>query len=236
MAIGFPVKANYATGDVLTATNMNDLSGTLNTIQSVEYAAGKNKVINGDFFINQRAFSSTTANATFTVDRWQTALAGGTVTTSVQNFTLGAAPVAGYESKQFLQIVSTGQSASTDFASTRTYIESVRTLAGQTATLSFWAKATSGTPKIGATFEQRFGTGGSPSSEVLTVATAQTISTSWARYSFTINIPSIAGKTIGTTNDGYLGFLFLHLAELDLLGIQQMLVFKITLLGFGEFN
>jgi hypothetical protein len=30
MAIGFPVKANYAAGDILTAAQMNDLSGTLN--------------------------------------------------------------------------------------------------------------------------------------------------------------------------------------------------------------
>jgi hypothetical protein len=30
MATGFPVKANYATGDVLSAANMNDLAGTLN--------------------------------------------------------------------------------------------------------------------------------------------------------------------------------------------------------------
>lgn len=30
MATGFPTKANYVAGDVLTATNMNDLSGTLN--------------------------------------------------------------------------------------------------------------------------------------------------------------------------------------------------------------
>lgn len=32
MAAGFPVKANYVTGDVLTAANMNDLSGTVNLI------------------------------------------------------------------------------------------------------------------------------------------------------------------------------------------------------------
>jgi hypothetical protein len=32
MGAGFPVKANYATGDVLTATNMNDQAGTLNYI------------------------------------------------------------------------------------------------------------------------------------------------------------------------------------------------------------
>jgi hypothetical protein len=32
MAAGFPVKADYATGDVLSAVNMNDLSATLNYI------------------------------------------------------------------------------------------------------------------------------------------------------------------------------------------------------------
>jgi hypothetical protein len=32
MAAGWPTKANYATGDVLSATNMNDLSGTVNII------------------------------------------------------------------------------------------------------------------------------------------------------------------------------------------------------------
>ena len=53
MAVGFPVKDDYVTGEVLTASDMNDLSGTLNTIQSVEYAAGKNKIINGDFGIWQ---------------------------------------------------------------------------------------------------------------------------------------------------------------------------------------
>jgi len=32
MAAGFPTKANFATGDVLSATNMNDLAGTVNLI------------------------------------------------------------------------------------------------------------------------------------------------------------------------------------------------------------
>lgn len=32
MAAGFPTKANYASGDVLTAANMNDLAGTVNLI------------------------------------------------------------------------------------------------------------------------------------------------------------------------------------------------------------
>ena len=32
MAVGFPAKTNFATGEVLTATNMNDITGTLNLL------------------------------------------------------------------------------------------------------------------------------------------------------------------------------------------------------------
>ena len=65
-----------------------------------------------------------------------------------------------------------------------------------------WAKASTGTPKIGVSAVQFFGnTGGSPSASVISSGGTATISTSWARYSFTIAIPSIAGKTIATSND-----------------------------------
>jgi hypothetical protein len=54
--------------------------------------------------------------------------------------------------------------------------------------------------------QQYFGSGGSPSSEVITSPAVQAITSSWARYSFTVNVPSISGKTIGTTaNTSYLG-------------------------------
>lgn len=204
MAVGFPTKVNYATGDVLSATNMNDLSGTVNLLESAQYAAGKQKIINGDFSINQRAFTSTTTSGTYVFDRFLTSNVDGTVTYTPQTFTPGAAPVATYEATNFLQIVTTGQTLTTAQAAIFQRIESVRTFAGQTVTFSFWAKATSGTPNINVTLGQNFGTGGSPSATVSSVGTVQTITTSWARYSFTIAVPSISGKTIGTTNDGYL--------------------------------
>jgi hypothetical protein len=199
MAVGFPVKADYLTGDVLSAANMNDLSGTLNTIQSVEYAAGKNKIINGDFRFNQRAFTTTTISGTYGFDRFVLAAVDGTVTYTPQTFTAGAAPVAGYESSNFAQIVTTGQTLTTALAQLQQKIEDVRTFAGQTATFSFYAKANTGTPNIIVALTQNFGSGGSPSASVATVGTVKTITTSWARYSFTIAVPSISGKTVGTT-------------------------------------
>jgi hypothetical protein len=199
MAVGFPAKTNFATGDVLTATNMNDITGTLNLLQSTLYPAGRNKVINGDFNVNQRNFTSTTTSGTYGFDRWLYGYVDGTVTYTPQTFTPGAAPVAGYEGSTFAQLAVSGQTLTTAQSQINQRIESVRTLAGQTAIMSFWARATSGTPKVLVNIAQIFGTGGSPSATVQVQATAQTISTSWARYEFTVAIPSISGKTLGTT-------------------------------------
>jgi hypothetical protein len=180
-------------GDTLVA----DSSASTGLRWQGNFAAGKNKIINGDFNINQRAFSSTTTSGTYGFDRFQVASTDGTVTYSAQTFTVGAAPVAGYESVNFARLVSSGQTLTTARAILQQPIEDVRSFAGQTVTLSFWAKASTGTPSVAASFTQSFGTGGSAS--VDTAAGKTAITTSWARYSLTVAIPSISGKTIGTS-------------------------------------
>jgi hypothetical protein len=196
MTVGFPVKQDYATGDVLTAANLNDLAGTVNTIEApLGYAAGKNKIINGDFNINQRAFTSTTTNAAFTFDRFNTNATDGTTTFSAQTFTLGSEPLAGYNAVNYVRIETTGQTLTTALSSLAQKVEAVRTFAGETVTMSFYAKASSGTPNITAFAAQNFGSGGS--SIVFTGSTKKAITTSWAKYSFTIAVPSISGKTVG---------------------------------------
>lgn len=164
------------------------------------FVAGKNKIINGDFNINQRAFSSTTTSDSYGFDRWFAPLNDGTCTYSAQTFTSGAAPVAGYESANFARIVTTGQTLASARAALTQRMEDVRTFAGQTVTVSFWAKAATGTPSIAIEFAQNFGSGGSPSASVSAIGAVKVaITTSWVRYSSTISIPSISGKTIGTT-------------------------------------
>jgi hypothetical protein len=162
------------------------------------FVAGKNKIINGDFAINQRAFSSTTTYNTFGFDRFQLIGNGGTSTYSAQTFTPGTAPVAGYEAANFVRLVSSGQSASNHYTVLRYPVEDVRTFAGQTATLSFWAKANTGTPFVAGTIYQSFGTGGSTGAYNYASVKKLAITTSWERYSFTIPLSSISGKTIGT--------------------------------------
>jgi hypothetical protein len=171
-------------------------------------AAGKNKIINGDFGIWQRGTSFTPALNTFLADRFKTYMEGSGTTRSVtqQTFTLGTAPVSGYEGRFFLRYAQTvGPSAAIGNNLIWQSIEDVRTFAGQTVTFSFWAKAAATTVLDSVYAYQTFGTGGSPSGNVQTFfANSLSIGTSWTRYSFTAAIPSISGKTIGTNNDSTL--------------------------------
>jgi hypothetical protein len=206
MAVGLPAKVSYANGDVFSASDINDTNGTINLIgQTNNFYAAKNKIINGDFRFNQRSFTSNTTSGSYNFDRFLQQNSGGTFTVTPQTFTAGTAPVTGYESINFLRGITATQSAAGDYAIFSQRIEDVRTFANSTAVVSFWAKANTGTPKIGVELSQNFGSGGSPSAAVNTPLGSITLSTSWARYSVSVTVPSISGKTIGTTaNTSYL--------------------------------
>jgi hypothetical protein len=162
------------------------------------FAAGKNKIINGDFGVWQRGTSFTvTTTKTYTADRWTSEFGGtgATRTVSRQTFTPGTAPVAGYEGQFYLSYNrSVAGTSPGDYLTYR--VEDVRTFAGQTATISFWAKADASMSLSDITFYQEFGSGGSGTTT--TTTSAKTITTSWARYTTTVSVPSISGKTVGT--------------------------------------
>ena len=184
-------------------TLVADSSATTGLRYQGNFAAGKNKIINGDFRINQRAFSSTTTDGAFGFDRWFLATNGGT-TYSTQTFTPGTAPVTGYNGVNFARLVTTGQTGVTAYSILVQKIEDIRTIADQSVTVSFWAKSASGTPKIAIEFFNYFGSGGSPSASTQTYAGQVTLSTSWARYTVTVTLPSLSGKTLGTDNNSSL--------------------------------
>ena len=192
-------------GQVLTAdsTAATGLAWATPSGGSNTFYAGKNKLINADFRVNQRAFTSVTADGAFGFDRWALGTTFGT-TYSAQTFTPGTAPVAGYEGINFARIATSGQSGTNAISLLFQRMENVQTFAGQTVVTSFWAKANTGTPKVAVELQQNFGSGGSAT--VNTYAGQVTLSTSWARYSVSIAVPSISGKTVGTS-----GFLALQL-------------------------
>jgi hypothetical protein len=167
----------------------------------------KNKLINGGFDIWQRG-TSQTSSGYGSDDRWANETGGAsTKTHSQQAFTLGQTDVPG-NPRFFSRTVVTTGAASIDYIRKKQKIEDVRTLAGQTVTLSFWAKADS-SKNLAAEFVQYFGSGGSPSSAVTGLEpTLCALTTSWQQFVITADLPSISGKALGTDNNSCLRVVF----------------------------
>ena len=183
-------------------TIVADSSTSTGLRYQANFAAGKNKWINGDFGIWQRGNSfAVSTSLIYTADRFYTL--AGAATASRQTFTPGTAPVAGYEGQFYWNQTITANSQNYEFGSR---IENARTFAGQTTTVSFWARSTVGAQTMNIEPIQQFGTGGSPSSPVGTGGQTWTPNSSWQRFSFTFVMPSVSGKTFGTNNDSYIQF------------------------------
>jgi hypothetical protein len=183
--------------------------------------AGKNKIINGDFGVWARGTSFTPANDAYTADRFQVGY-NGTITTqtlSQQTFTPGTAPVAGYEGQYFLRWAITTNGTST-FRGIRQRIEDVRTFAGQTVSFSFWAKAASNLTLSSVQYAQVFGGGGSGTVEGSFTMNSLSVTTSWQRFTGTVTIPSVSGKTITTNSYLAINIYMPATGTLDLWGWQ----------------
>jgi hypothetical protein len=137
MPVGFPTKVNYATGDVLSATNMNDLSGTVNLLEGTQSAAAKNFLINGGFDIFQRGVSAT-QNA-FSADRWYGTTASGTATYARES------TIKPVDAQYSLKLTQTA--TSTTFINQAIETSNAILLAGKTVTYSYEA-ATSSTVNV----------------------------------------------------------------------------------------
>lgn len=74
--------------------------------------------------------------------------------------------------------------------------QGVRSLAGETVAISFWAKRSTTPVNIAVNLRQYFGSGGS--ADASTAALGQTpLTESWAQYTNSVTLPSVSGKTIG---------------------------------------
>ena len=172
------------------------------TVQSMG-DIGRNLLHNPLFNVAQRGAGGFTANAAYTADRWQIVFSGGSSTVALGAMPDGSRTQIGDEAATtYLNNNFAGTVGASDYNFLQQPIEGVRRLAGKTVTLSLYANAGSGTPKLGASIVQIFGTGGSPSAAVtVNGQPAFTLSTSWQRYSMTFTLPSSAGKTLGTAGN-----------------------------------
>jgi hypothetical protein len=191
-----------------TGTFSGAVSGTTGTFSgNVQMASAnggqlaglRNKIINGNMGIFQRGTTAVTTSGNYgPADRWVTLVVGDTFSTARGSFVSGDTLYDTGGAQFYTEIGVTSVANAANFTNIQQKIEDVRLLAGQTVTVSFWAKAAGSGLTIGLEITQQFGTGGSPSTQVTGTGQSQLLTTSWAQYTKTFTVPSINGKTIGT--------------------------------------
>jgi hypothetical protein len=185
----------------------------------ISQAISPNYIINGAFDFWQRGTSFTTFSQ-YTADRWRNvfSVAATTLSLTRQAFTAGELNAVGFGQPEFYlrhTITTLGSGTNPRLEQP---IEDVRNLANQTVTVSFYAKAdTASTQNV--ELVQVFGTGGSGS---VSVSSTYSVTTSWQRFSVTLALPSVSGKTIGANSHTLLR-IFQRAADgsvLDIWGVQ----------------
>jgi hypothetical protein len=158
----------------------------------------RNAIINGNFDFWQRRTSFSGSQSGFVADRWQTVVTGSTHDTSQQAFTVGQTAVPN-NPRFFCRVAAASVPGTGNFCYLRQPIEDVRTFAGQTCTVTFWAKADAAR-SIAVELMQQFGTLVTP--QVTGIgATKVTLGTSWQKITVTAQVPSIANKALGNDSD-----------------------------------
>ena len=165
--------------------------------------AGKNAIINGGFDYWQRGTSVFTSGGAYNADRWKFYQDGTAVTATITQQALAAGAIVGIDSPYCFQwsVTVAGTGATTNIL--YQLVEDVRTLAGQTAVLSFYAKSDATRTAIAPTVNQNFGSGGSGTVGATVTAVSgnpTSLTTSWQRFSYTVALASITGKTVGTSS------------------------------------
>ena len=203
-SITYPANTDLVTNG---ATQMQTIATGFDTVvyDQIEYTWGRNVVHNPVMTLNYRGSQRFTSPVSeFVVDRWRieksvapTSTPPAVTLAQLEYLTPQTGlPVWVPNAAQIL--VSGTTTGVTEYARMSQQIEDVTRLAGQTCKVSFYARATSGTPKIGVSIDQVYGSGGIPSGEDTGTGTAVTISTTWTRYTVTLTPATFVGKTIGT--------------------------------------
>lgn len=120
MAVGFPAKVNFATGDVLTASNMNDVTGTLNLLNP----SAKGTIFAASAANTPLAVAVGTNNQVLTADstvsagvKWATPTSGGMtlLSTTTLSGTSTSVTVSSNSYKNLVAYIYAGTTASGNF-------------------------------------------------------------------------------------------------------------------------
>ena len=194
MAVGFPTKANWAAGDVLTASQMDDLAGTLNTVQNFR---PWNAVLNSNMSVWQRGTSfAYSGSVAYNADRWCAYNSGTSMTISRQltNDTTNLPNI------QYCMRVQRNAAATNLNPNNVTQsFETINSIpfVGKTVTLSLYARCGSNYSSTGNILSVGLTSGTGTDQNFLSSYTGATtplfgnaaLTTTWQRFSYTGTVP-----------------------------------------------
>ncbi|HEL3784286.1 TPA: hypothetical protein UM046_002051 [Stenotrophomonas maltophilia] len=192
--------------------NFAEVYGGLDTVQTAVDGldgrmAGRNWLINGDFRLWQRgAVFPASAGTRYIADRWQANATGTKVAATREDVPPGGGQggrlLAG--SRHLLRLDVQSVAGAGNMALVQQRIEDVRSLAGRTVTISFKARSSVDDFRIGVELQQSYGTGGSTARD--SIGASVVLDTLWRWHQVTVEVPGLAGRTLGP--DSYLQLSF----------------------------
>ena len=199
MAVGFPTKANWAAGDVLTASQMDDLAGTVNTVQNFR---PWNPVLNSNMSVWQRGTTVATATTStaYQADRWQLIRPG--YTTGATAYRYATNDTTNLPNIQYCARVQRDSgNTSTLQLWWQQCFESINSVpfAGKTVTVSFYARKGADYSASGSTLgvalssgtgtDQNFSVSGYTGGTTV-ASTSAILTATWQRFTFTGTVPT----------------------------------------------
>jgi hypothetical protein len=191
-----------ATNPAIVLATDGSAAGNFSSSNGGPLAGFRNRIINGNFDSWQRGTSfSNPADGAYTADRWVIFYdgSGATRTVSQQIFNPGSTEAA-LGAPFFLRHAQTVAGSGGTYNVVNQRMEGVRTYEGQTVTLSFYARGTSASLTLAKIqLRQNFGVGGSTEVSTILASNVVIAGSTFARYTYTVTLPSITGKTVGTS-------------------------------------
>ena len=194
MAVGFPTKANWASGDVLTAAQMDDLAGTVNLLSTTRPL---NPVLNSNMSVWQRGTSAAGSYPTYLADRWMNyrSTTGSTFSRQSTNDTTNLPNI---QYCQRIQRDSGNTSTAGIYISQSLETVNSRPFAGQAVTLSWYARAGANFSAASSNMTVELTSGTGTDQNVIAgftgassvISTTKSITTTWVRYSVTGTVPA----------------------------------------------
>jgi hypothetical protein len=192
----FPSQTNFVTGDILTATAVNEIGEAINLLSGAQNSAGKNAIINGGMDVWARGTSFIGTGANYSADRWLQFragfAAGQTVTRQLTNDTTNL-PTITYA----MQVARDSGNTSTAALIVETALENIdsRRFIGQPVTFSFYAKCGANFSAASSTIAAQLCTGTGTDQQVsaftglsAAINAAPVLTTTWQRFSYTTTL------------------------------------------------